>query len=322
MPDWEKYADGIIREINAWADKLGRTSVPTIFLGGGTPSLMPTDIFARIMNQVRAKFDVRNDAEITIESNPGTLDKMRLREFVANGVNRLSVGVQSLDDDKLKFLGRCHSAADARTLLDAAMSMGLRVSADFIYGLPGESAADIIKTCQQINDIGLQHASMYELTIEPDTPFGKMNLDMPTNAQMADMYNAIDDALNLPRYEVSNYAAHGNECMHNMNVWDGAPYIGIGRGAAGRVLLDGVWYQQLGAGAEFTPISDTTRGIEMVITGMRMVRGVVVHDMTRSVIDMEWVRKNPELVTCENGRVATTKKGMLILDEILLNLTQ
>ncbi len=321
-PDWTRYADGIIREIDYWAEKLGKISVPTIFFGGGTPSLMPTNIFDRIMTHIRDKFNIIADAEVTIEANPKTLDKARLREFISSGVNRLSVGVQSLNDDKLRFLGRCHSATDARELLDAAMNIGLRVSADFIYGLPGDDVAEIIEICKQINNIGLQHVSMYELTIEPDTPFGKMNLDMPTNSQMADMYNAIDDNLSVPRYEVSNYAAPAQECRHNLNVWDGAPYIGIGNGAAGRIFMNNAWYQQRGAGAEFTPITNTQRGIEMLITGLRMVRGAQINDLTKPVINNEWVDKNPDLITIKNGRVCATKKGMLILDDLLLNLTR
>ncbi len=320
-PDWESYANGIIKDINVWSEKLGRISVPTIFFGGGTPSLLPTAIFAQIMAHLRRKFDVATNAEITIESNPKTLDAARLHEFMVAGVNRLSVGVQSLDDDKLRFLGRYHSVRDARELLDTALNIGLRVSADFIYGLPHENVQDVIKTCQEINKIGLRHASMYELTIEPNTPFGKMNLDMPTNTQMADMYNAIDDTIALPRYEVSNYAMAGDECAHNLNIWDGAPYIGIGAHAAGRILIDNTWYQQMGGGAEFMPISNPERGTEMIITGMRTVRGVQINNLTKPIIDMDFVQQNPDLVTHKNNRIAATKKGMLILDELLVNLT-
>lgn len=305
-----------------WATKLGRFTAPTVFFGGGTPSLMPTHIFARIIKTIHQNFNVAPNAEITIESNPKTLDAVRLREFMDAGVNRLSVGVQALDDARLQFLGRCHDTHDARELLDTALNMGVRVSADFIYGLPNDTVDDVVKLCQEINKIGLSHASLYELTIEPDTVFGKMTLEMPTNSQMADMYNAIDDALHLPRYEVSNYATPGNECVHNLNIWDGAPYIGIGAHAAGRVFINDTWYQQLGAGAEFMPISNAERATEMVITGMRTTRGVKLNKATESVIDMGFVHANPDLVTYKNGRVSATKKGMLILDELLLNLTR
>lgn len=319
-PDWRAYTDGILSEIDFWAEKLGQIDVPTIFFGGGTPSLMPTDNFNEIITRIRDRFNVAQNTEITIESNPGTLDGVRLREFIAAGVNRLSIGVQSLNDDELRFLGRRHSVADALRLIDAAKSCDIRVSADFIYGLPGHTAGTTQKLCRDINKIGLRHCSMYELTIEPGTPFGKMNLNMPSNEEMAEMYNAIDDTLSIPRYEVSNYAAPGDECRHNQNIWDGAPYIGIGRGAAGRVFLNGVWYEQLGAGARFEPINNATRAIEKIITGLRTTRGITLAPDIKNALDFEYINRHPELIEIADGRIRATKRGMLILDELILNL--
>jgi oxygen-independent coproporphyrinogen-3 oxidase len=137
-PDWDTYAAKTISEIKYWGGCLGRCAVPTIFFGGGTPSLMPADVFGRIMDAVRKNFDVAPGAEITLESNPGTIDATRLDAFIAAGVNRLSIGVQSLDDSELKFLGRIHDADDARRLIHAAQDRGLNVSGDFIYALPGQ----------------------------------------------------------------------------------------------------------------------------------------------------------------------------------------
>lgn len=321
-PDWNKYTNDICDEIKLWAQKLGHIDVPTVFFGGGTPSLMPVWCFEKIMNTIRADFNLLSGAEITLESNPGTLDENKLRGFCNAGVNRLSVGVQGLDDDKLKFLGRRHSVADALNLLRVAQGMGLRVSADFIYGLPGDTVADVIKLCNQINKLGLQHCSMYELTIEPDTPFGKMNLNMPNNETMAQMYLAIGDTLQLPRYEVSNYATPGNECRHNQNVWDGDAYIGIGRGAAGRVFMDGIWYEQLGNGARFEKLDNVARATEMILTGMRTVRGCRLTDTVKNVIDIDWVLGNPNLVQINGDRISATAGGMLILDEVMVNLVK
>ena len=321
-PDWRKYTDEILSETDFWAEKLGKIEVPTIFFGGGTPSLMPTDNFAEIITHIRNRFNVAPTAEITIESNPRTLDGTRLDEFIAAGVNRLSIGVQSLDDAELQFLGRRHSARDAMCLIDIAMARNIRVSADFIYGLPNHTAASVEKLCRAINNIGLTHCSMYELTIEPTTPFGKMNLNMPSNAEMADMYNAISDTLSLPRYEVSNYAAHGFECKHNQNVWDGDAYIGIGRGAAGRVFMNGTWYEQLGAGARFDAMTNQSRAIEKIITGLRTTRGLLLAPDVENALHMEYINKNPELVEIVDGRVRATKRGMLILDDLVLNLVK
>lgn len=320
-PDWEKYTNGIISEINHWATILGRISVPTIFFGGGTPSLMPTGYFSKIMQELRNKFDVAPDAEITLESNPGTLDEKRLDEFIAAGVNRLSIGVQSFDDDELLFLGRKHNAAVARKLIKLAQNRGIRVSADFIYGIPGHNVKSVEKLCNQINEIGLSHCSMYELTIEENTPFGKMNLDMPTNDEMADMYMAITDSLKLPRYEVSNYATPGFECRHNQNVWNGDAYIGLGAGAAGRVFMNDVWYEQSGGvNGKCEQMNNNERAVERVITGMRTMRGVLLAKDVQNVINMEYVNKHPELVLVENGRMHATDSGLIILDDLLVNL--
>lgn len=322
-PDWNAYQTKIISEINEWGDRLGAdTVVPTVFFGGGTPSLMPVDVFGHIIQAIYQKFAISQDAEITIEANPGTLTKDKLMGFVASGVNRISIGVQSFDDEKLKFLGRIHDARTAWHAIEQAMSTGVRVSGDFIYGMPGDTPDTVRNLCREINNLGISHCSLYELTIEPNTPFGKMNLDMPSNNEMADMYTTISDTLKLPRYEVSNYAVAGNECRHNMNVWDGEPYIGIGRGGAGRPYINNVWYEQMGGRVQCTPMSDTERAIERIITGMRTVRGVRMDGAVQNIINMDWIRAHPDLVRVHDNRISATSAGMLILDDIVLNMTE
>ena len=250
----------------------------------------------------------------------GTLDAARLDDFIKAGVNRLSIGVQSLNNDELRFLGRRHSVDDALGLINAALSQNIRVSADFIYGLPEHTAKSVEQLCKKINTLGLTHCSMYELTIEPHTPFGKMNLKMPGNAEMADMYNAIDDTLSLPRYEVSNYPTPGFECRHNQNIWDGDAYIGLGRGAAGRVFMDGAWYEQMGNGERFDIMNNHERAIEKIITGLRTTRGLLLAPDVKNALNMEYAKQHPELLGIDNNRIHTTKRGMLVLDDILLNL--
>ncbi|MBO4683420.1 MAG: radical SAM family heme chaperone HemW [Alphaproteobacteria bacterium] len=321
-PDWDQYVSNINQEIRLFSRQLGKISVPTIFFGGGTPSLMPTKVFDSILTEIRKNLNLAPDAEITIEANPKTIDDNKISEFAKIGMNRISIGVQSFDDEKLKFLGRIHSADDARRTLDGALRHGLRVSADFIYGLPNETVAAVIKTCQEINSIGLSHCSMYELTIEPNTPLGQSNPEMPDNETMADMYNAINDNLCLPRYEVSNYAVPGQECRHNQNVWDGEPYIGIGTGAAGRVLLNGVWYEQLGGNKQFEPMSDADRAIERVITGLRTVRGVKLDEHVKNIINLEFAKSCPDMLSFNGDRLAATAKGMLVLDDLITKLVK
>ncbi len=303
-----------------WAEKLEHITVPTIFFGGGTPSLMPTNVFSKIMWHIRKNFDVLPNAEITLESNPGTLDAATMREFMAAGVNRLSVGVQSLDDTRLKFMGRIHTAYDAIQLISDAQRARLRVSGDFIYGLPGDTVDTVRQMCDGINKLNLTHVSMYELTIEENTPFGNMDLDMPSNIEMANMYDAIDRYLNLARYEVSNYSVPTHECKHNFNIWHGAPYIGIGAGAAGRVFMNNTWYEQTGgANGIFSPLTAQQRATEIVLTGTRTVVGIELTDDIKSVLNMDYISSHPEYFIVNGDQMRATKKGMLILDDLLVN---
>ena len=316
-PDWGDYANKICAEIDFWGQKLGRIDVPTIFLGGGTPSLMPVAIFNQIIGAINKNFHILPNAEITLESNPKTLGRDKLRDFISMGVNRLSVGVQRLSDDELAWMGRRHNVQDAIELINVAQNAGIRVSADFIYGIPNDTPDSVAALCRKINELNLTHCSLYELTIEPSTPFGRQKLTMPSNDLMAQMYVAISETLNLPRYEVSNYAVAGHECVHNQNVWDGQPYIGIGQAAAGRILIDNQWYEQMGNGDTFVPITNQTRATEHVITGMRTIRGCRLTDDVKNVIDMDWVRNNPKMVQISENRIKTTSDGMLVLDSVI-----
>jgi oxygen-independent coproporphyrinogen-3 oxidase len=200
------------------------------------------------------------------------------------------------------------------------MARNIRVSGDFIYGLPGHNAGTVKKLCREINKIGLTHCSLYELTIEANTPFGKMNLDMPSNSEMADMYNAIGDTLAIPRYEVSNYAIRGHECQHNQNVWDGGAYIGIGRGAAGRIFMDNTWYEQLGNGERFCAMTAHAHATEKILTGLRQTRGLLLAPDVKNALDFEYIKQNPALVEIVDNRIRATKRGMLVLDDMILNM--
>ena len=147
-----------------------------------------------------------------------------------------------------------------------------------------------------------------------------MNLDMPNNETMAKMYMSISDVLNLPRYEVSNYAIAGQECRHNQNIWAGDAYIGIGRGGAGRVHMDNVWYDEMGGFERFEIIDDATRATEKILTGMRTIRGVKLDKDVRAQIDFDWVNRNKNLVVEKNNYLYATNQGLLVLDNLLLDL--
>ncbi|MCL2369155.1 MAG: radical SAM family heme chaperone HemW [Alphaproteobacteria bacterium] len=280
-PDWDVYADGIIKDFDKYKD----FQIKTIFFGGGTPSLIPTDVFKRIMDAAYANFDVAHGAEITLESNPGTLCEKRLKEFIASGVNRLSVGVQSLSDTELKFLGRTHTTTDAIKLIHHAKDAGITISADFIYGLPRHDVNHIKKLCAEIKKLNLNHISMYELTIEENTKLAHENIVLPDNDVMADMYLEIGQ--HFKRYEVSNYGA---SCMHNSGIWDGEPYIGIGDGAHGRLFISGEWFDM-----NNIFISEKDRAIEKIIMGMRTAKGVLLTNDVHNAIDWGYVNDNKNL---------------------------
>lgn len=321
-PDWDEYTRKIVDEIEYWAEKLGNISVPTVFFGGGTPSLIPIKNFEHIIKKLNNRFSLAANAEITLEANPGTIDNNKLKDFISLGINRLSVGIQSLDDQKLKFLGRTHNVDCALRTIEYANKMNIRVSGDFIYGLPGENIDDIIKTCSKINKLGLTHCSMYELTIEEGTPLANSNPIMPDNDTMANMYLAIQNTLSLPRYEVSNYATPGNECQHNKNIWDGQPYIGIGMGAAGRIFHNNTWYEQRGNYAEFKPISNKERAIEKIITGLRTTQGVCLTDDVKNAINMNKVQQMNNLLSLKENRLCVTEAGILVLDDIVVKIVR
>ena len=301
-PDWNKYTDGIISEINFWHNKFGNIQIPTIFFGGGTPSLIPSANLAKIFEEIRNKFSVLPDCEISLEANPGTIDKNKLNEFKSIGINRLSVGVQSLDDEILKFLGRIHNSDQAIKLLNNAKDLGLNVSGDFMYSFPGQSVTDVKKLCTQINSLELNHCSVYELSIEPNTPFAKMQLQTPNNETMAQMYETIQENLNIPRYEVSNYTNPGFECKHNQNIWNGEPYIGFGDGACGRPLINNQWYEQLGNNQKLELISTRERAVEKIMTGMRTANGVKITDDIDNILNTEFINKNPDMVKIKNNK--------------------
>ncbi len=317
-PDWDGFTNQIISEIDDMANRLGKISAPTVFFGGGTPSLMPAKSFDKIINHINKTFILDKNCEITIESNPLTLDFEKLSDFKSIGLNRLSIGVQSLDDSELEFMGRTHTAQDAINLIKISQDIGLRTSADFIYGLPHHNVDTIEKLCRDINKLNLNHCSLYELTVEENTPFGKMNLTLPDNDTMADMFNTIENKLNLPRYEVSNYGR--DECRHNKNIWAGEAYIGFGKYAAGRVLINNTWYEQMGGGELFKPITDSDRNIEKLILGLRTKYGVSINSGMHDIIDLDFVKNNSDLIIQEDDKLIATKKGLIILDDILLNL--
>ena len=240
------YADGILRELEMRAGSLKDARLFSIFFGGGTPSLWDPRELGRVLSAVEGAFASRHpEVEITVECNPSSLDHARAAALREAGVNRLSVGVQSLDDAELRFLGRLHDRGLAQRALDAAQSSFERVSADLMFALPGQPAERFYGYVDELLARGLSHVSAYALTIEPATKFGADAraglLHAAPDESYALMFEGIEQrfaAAGLAHYEVSNYARPGEESRHNQHYWRGGSYLGLGAAAVG-CLADG-----------------------------------------------------------------------------------
>jgi oxygen-independent coproporphyrinogen-3 oxidase len=218
----------------------------TVFFGGGTPSLMKAATVQGMLDRVRATWTLANDVEITLEANPGSVEAARFEGYAKAGVNRVSLGIQSLDPDDLRRLGRMHSVDEARAAITIAQSTFQRVSIDLIYARQNQSLAAWRDELQRALDFGTSHLSLYQLTIEDGTVFGQMNAKsllrgLPEEDLAADMFELTQDitrANGLPAYEVSNHSRPGDESRHNLIYWRMGDYAGIGPGAHGRLTLD------------------------------------------------------------------------------------
>ena len=251
------YVDALSREIEIWGGRLGRPSVRTVFLGGGTPSYLPAEAVGDLLDTVRRSFDLDPAAEITLEANPDDCSDSRLRSHREFGVNRVSIGVQSLDDRLLAMLGRRHDAAQAVDACHAVRAAGFEnVSVDLMYGLPGQTIEDWRRTLDALSEMAPPHASLYCLTIERGTPMERWvdsgALPEPDPDLAAGMYELAEDTMarrGYRHYEISNWALPGFESGHNVVYWRNEPYLGVGPGA--HSCLDGVRFWNLRSPREY-----------------------------------------------------------------------
>ncbi len=246
--DEQGWIDAITAELEWTATRQGRGRpvVSTMFFGGGTPSLMSGKSVGRAIDAVTRLWRIANDVEITLESNPASADAGRFRDYRAAGVNRLSLGIQALNDSDLRMLGRLHDTAEAKAALKMAQASFERVSLDLIYARPQQSVAQWRSELGEALAFGTEHLSLYQLTIEPTTPFAQLHrsgaLVIPDEDLAAALYEATQDmtsAANRPSYEVSNHASPGAESRQNLLYWRYGDYAGVGPGAHGRLTLDG-----------------------------------------------------------------------------------
>lgn len=245
--DHDAWADAYISELRHWRSQLQERRITSIFWGGGTPSLMQPQIVEKVLNEIRKLWQTDENCEVTLEANPGSVEALKLKDFAHAGINRVSLGIQSMQDDALKFLGRKHSRVEALAALNVSRETFGRVSADFIYARAGQTVADWQNELDEILNLNLDHLSLYQLTIEPGTPFymraqkgEQMTADADTAAEVFELTQTMCSAAGLPAYEISNHARIGEASRHNLTYWEYGDYLGIGPGAHGRVTLDGV----------------------------------------------------------------------------------
>jgi len=233
MPE-QRYIDALIADLESSLPLIWGRSVHSIFIGGGTPSLFSPAAIDRLLADLRARLRLDADCEITLEANPGTFEKDRFKAFRSAGVTRLSVGVQSFNDEHLKALGRVHDRAQAIAAVEEAAASFETFNLDIMYALPGQTLAGLEKDMRQALALRPPHISIYHLTIEPNTYFAKFPPVIPEEDlayAMLDRISEMTDQAGMQRYEVSAYAKPGHRCFHNLNYWQFGDYLGIGAGA-------------------------------------------------------------------------------------------
>ena len=295
--DAAAWGRAYVQELRYYRDWLGPRRITSIFFGGGTPSLMPPDIAGLVIQTINDLWGLDREIEVTLEANPNSSEVEKFKAFKSNGINRLSVGIQSLNDQHLKFLGRLHNAAEGRQAIAAAQSVFDRFSFDLIYARPGQTTTEWELELRQALTIAGDHLSLYQLTIEPQTPFytarARGDFAIPDDDTAAELYTLTDGMMTdagRPPYEVSNYARKGQESQHNLTYWRYGDYAGVGPGAHGRVTVDGqkyattghrapeIWLGRVGQNGHglhpTTLVPPAERGVEALMMGLRLTSGL------------------------------------------------
>lgn len=228
------YLAALIADLESALPSIWGRRVSSVFIGGGTPSLMSPDAVDQLLTAIGTRVTLIPGAEITLEANPGTVEAARFAAFHQAGVNRISLGIQSFDDARLRALGRIHDSTEARTAIDLALEHFDNVNLDLMYALPGQTLADAAQDVDTLLSFGTPHLSCYQLTLEPNTAFAHAPPDLPDADLAADMQDLVEDKLGAAgygHYETSAHARPGRRCRHNLNYWQFGDYLGIGAGA-------------------------------------------------------------------------------------------
>jgi putative oxygen-independent coproporphyrinogen III oxidase len=347
--DEERFSRAFAREIETTAARTPGREVSSIFLGGGTPSLMKPETVGAILDSIAKQWRVAGDVEVTLEANPTSVEATRFRGYRSAGVNRVSLGVQALDDASLKALGRLHSAREALDAVAIARTAFDRYSFDLIYARPDQTPqmwADELKLA--ISEAA-EHLSLYQLTIEPETPFFGLHaagkLKTPDEAMARALYDVTQEVCaqhGLPSYEISNHARAGAECKHNLVYWRGEEYAGIGPGAHGRLDIDGVrhavatekrpeaWLMRVESNGHGVVTDDLLnseeRADEFLLMGLRLAEGIdperyaALSGRTLDPGRIAILREEGAIVVDPSGRLRVTQAGFPVLDAVVADL--
>lgn len=330
------FVDTYLKKLDIYRGILKNRIVKSIYFGGGTPSLMNPNDIERILSKITSIYQLDNDVEITLEANPGSTSKNKFETYRKIGINRISLGIQSLNDANLKFLGRIHSVKDAEAAIHNVQTIFENYSLDFIYGLPEQNISNWEVELIQIGQIQAPHLSMYQLTIEEDTPFAQQGYLIDSDASYP-FYLATREILqdySYEHYEVSNFAKSGYRSRHNMSYWDYEDFIGIGPGASGRITVNqekhevlepreiSIWQKE--TKLHMTKLTKDEIEEEALIMGLRTKHGVEIRKIERlytNNLNRINQLKDDQLLQEKDGYLIATEDGLLKLDSLLSEIT-
>jgi putative oxygen-independent coproporphyrinogen III oxidase len=347
--DEARFARAFAAEIATTAARIPGRTVSTIFFGGGTPSLMQPQTIGAVLDAVGKHWKVAPDVEVTLEANPTSVEATRFRGYRSAGVNRVSLGVQALDDRVLTELGRMHTAREALDAVSVARSVFDRYSFDLIYARPRQEPKEWADELTRALGEAGEHLSLYQLTIEADTPYEALHkagkLKTPDDDLARTLYDTtleICGTHGLPAYEISNHARPGGECRHNLVYWRGQEYAGVGPGAHGRIDIDGdrhatatekrpeSWMMRVEAAGHGLITDDVLtseeRGDEILLMGLRLAEGIEIARYENisgrrlDPVQIEDLQRHGLIETTEQGRLRVTLAGFPILDAVVADL--
>jgi putative oxygen-independent coproporphyrinogen III oxidase len=347
--DEDRFANAFAREIETTAARAPSREVSSIFLGGGTPSLMRPQTVGSILDAIGKHWRVASNVEVTLEANPTSVEATRFAGYRAAGVNRVSLGVQALDDASLKALGRLHSAREALDAVAIARAAFDRYSFDLIYARPDQTPQMWTDELKLAIAEAAEHLSLYQLTIEEGTPFFGLHaagkLKTPDEALARALYDVTQEVCDnhgLPAYEISNHARSGAECRHNMVYWRGEEYAGIGPGAHGRLDIDGIrhaistekrpeaWLLRVEAGGHGVVTDDRLnsdeRADEFLLMGLRLAEGIdprryaALSGRQLDPLRIAILREEGAISVDDNGQLRVTQSGFPVLDAVVADL--